>query len=403
MIWRKKTPKFWMIVIFFFLSIASLVSVLQGVKNGLKLSQDFGARWITARVILQNENPYQMKLYDKLSDGVKELSKNKRVFFNPQYLPSSILFIFPYSLMSFNNAVKAWIITNIIASGLLVYIISLIAKTKTTYKNYFLISLIFVCGTPFRVVLGNGQLSLVALTFFALSLYFMKTKKGVLSGLFLALSLLKYNLILPFILVFFILAKRWLPLIICSFIHCISHLWFCFLMKASPFLIVFDILKLNSKELEVKGYGLRSFLNRLNELINFGPTFYYLMAFSFLFMFILLIILWIKRRKDLDDIGWLSFMGIFTLLLPYHRIYDFVCLIFSLFWITIFKEFKVLRLLVGIGICYFFFIQRILWKIHIRGYANLENIDSFSGFIFLCIMFYNTARLLYLKNKLKSI
>jgi hypothetical protein len=61
---------------------------------------------------------------------------------------------------------------------------------------------VFLCSTPARVAIGNGQVSLVALGAMAMAWWLCQRGRLLWAGFFLALALDKYTLTLPFLLLF---------------------------------------------------------------------------------------------------------------------------------------------------------------------------------------------------------
>jgi len=184
---NKKTISIFSFVILLLLCICATVSTLQGCKNGLQSSKDFSHLWTSAKLILNGENPYDIALKKKSSKYLSNILRNKKIGFDSQYLPSSLLFILPYAILPFDVAVKLFLITNLIFTGLLFCTLFLIISPKLYSKWYYLfIVMVFLCGTPFRNTLGLGQLSIISLAFFVLALHFDDKKQWIIAGIFLS-------------------------------------------------------------------------------------------------------------------------------------------------------------------------------------------------------------------------
>lgn len=387
------------------LIIIALASSYYGCRNALLSSKDFVSHWATNKIILNGENPYQMSLQHSYSPYSRKLLENEKTeFIDVQYFPSARLFMIPYSLMSLDDAIKAWLISNIIFTLILLYVIYIFLRDSgITNQNFLLVSLLFLSGTPFRGTLGNGQLSIAAFSFFFLSLYFTRKENFFLGGIFLALSLVKYSLILPFILFFFIFEKKWVPIIICFLIHFISHLWVCYTIKADPISIFSDILKLNSSlVVNFSSYDTFSLLRFVGRYFNCGSLSNYLSVIFTLFLLFVVSFLWFKKRKNEIDINMLSIISVFLMLSYYHRIYDAICLIFPLFSIIMIRNCKYFRFLLLLGTCYFFFLEKVLDEMNKRSYMQISQIQFVFGYFLLLLMFYSLFRIiLFERNRLK--
>jgi hypothetical protein len=408
---NKKSIKIWILIVFIILSLGATVSLLQGCKNALKSSSvDFGMRYITTKLILGGENPYQMLLKKTPSEYLKRLREgNKFKYYDPYYFPSSLLPIIPYSFMSYDKAIVAWLITNIIATAmLLISVFFLINKNHTgiTHRNYLLCVLLFLCGTPFRVTIGLGQFSIIVLAFFILALFAVEKNRWFLGGVLLSFSLLKYPLTLPFIFVFFILKKRWAPLIVCGIFQCITYLWMCFLIKVSPVKFFSEIFAVSLKVFQHKEGIIGSsdiwlLTVRLKKIINYNVFCDYFALIVFLGIVCFIGFLWIKRRKSISRIGWLSIISVFTFFSVYHRVYDGIIFLFPLLWIIALKENNILRFFIAMGVSYYFFSQRILFEITKYTHFSMEQL-TWASFFFFFPMLYSVLRLAYLESQSKK-
>jgi hypothetical protein len=382
-------------------AFAAFLSVFQGSRNSLTLSQDFGQVWLTSRIILNGENPYEMRRVRELSKyGEKALREMGHSWYTPAYFPSSIILIFPYALFSFKVSAKAWLLTNLLSTVILLYVsFALISRIRVSKRTYFLLTMLFLCGTPFRVTLGNGQMSIVAMTFLVLSIFCENRGQRFLAGIFLSLSLLKYSVTLPFIFFFFFLKRKWVPLIYCGVIHISILLLLCGWMKTSPLSLVLTYINLTGEIVSsYSGIDVWSFFKDILRLANFhGMSVIGVMASSVTLISILFVC--IRISKKLDSAALLSLMSMFMLFACYHRVYDYICLVFPLFWIVGLNGFVVLRILIGMGVGYFFFIQKIFSEL--QGYNNFHYGLWAADLAIFYLMFYAVLRLAYLLSRFK--
>ena len=152
---------------YIFLSIIALISsisLLQGYKNSLRLSQDF--QWSPSRLFLLGENPYEVFLSGN-SDNYIILSQA------PNYLHQLYILLSPLGYLEFDTAKSAWAIINILLACALGIMIFQIYKIKIIWAIFTM--LLFFCSTPFRNGLGNGQHAILMLSF--LIIPFLKTSR----------------------------------------------------------------------------------------------------------------------------------------------------------------------------------------------------------------------------------
>ena len=333
------------------LALAAAASVAYVCPVARKTSQDFGMRWITIRTLLNGENIYQMKLKGKPSPYLKGIRRGKFAYFDPQYLPSSLVVMLPYAAMPYRAAVDAWLITNLAATGVLLVVTFLLFRGRLSTRTFLIVALLFLCNGAFRIAVTNGQLCIVALAFLVLALFFWRKQLLALAGLCLAFSLLKYHLVLPFLVVFLFRRKGWIVLAICGLIHSVWHLGFCLLVKASPIGIFRDVLELNLRAGRAHEWfdvwSAFRWLQRSYELA-FNPP---LAALPVLILVTACLgfLFWKDRRRS-DQLALFSVIGVFTLFAAYHRVYDSVCLLFPAVWIAGSSRNRIQAIVAGLGL-----------------------------------------------------
>lgn len=370
----KNSRKHVIAVAFISLSVLAALSFFRASQKSLKddaPSNDLGRRWLTVNTILEGENPYQMRLTGDLSDHVKGLlQENPTMKLEPDYFPSALLPIIPFSFMMLYDAGKAWIIMNLICTFLLVLASFRMFVRERTWMVY-LVVLLLLSGTPLRATITNGQMTTVALTFFILALFADRKNEGVLAGVFLALSLLKYALTGPLVLILFVFKRRWKALGVCVGIHVTMHMWMCSLMKVNPLTVIGETLECNAYLTNYVNFDICfdiwTFFNRIDGITGWGTVCKYMAG-----IILLVVIIWVatilRRDKEgkIDDLSLLSLASVIALFCIYHRNYDGVCLFFPLLWITQFKGHNGMRIVIGAGAAYFFIFQRLLWEISWR-------------------------------------
>ena len=221
------------------LTVLAVVSVVQGVKNALLFSQDF--QYDAALALRCGINPYEESLHPT---GILQTGPTADFydFFEergiPQKMeanqfPSLLMLLYPMTLLPYSTARVLWLILN-----LLFTLLSVILLRKTFCRDmdrdvFSILMLLMVAGTPWRNQLGVGQHTLFSFFFFLLSVYLSERGKSVLSGLSLSVSYFKYTLTAP-LAVYFIYKKKYREFIISLIPHAVGTLIAAIILKASP-------------------------------------------------------------------------------------------------------------------------------------------------------------------------
>lgn len=153
-----------------------MVSITQGVLNSLKpeQSQDFRqvSIWLTTW----------------LSDGVSPYHLPEG--FTANYPPHAIAFLSPLALIPKEISALIWSLFNVALAPIAGFAAVKIVKPDATWKAALLPCLLFLSWAGLRVGLGDGQFSLLMLTFGLLALV-NADKRPYLAATLLALSLMK--------------------------------------------------------------------------------------------------------------------------------------------------------------------------------------------------------------------
>ena len=225
--------------LFYILTVLAVVSVVQGVKNALLFSQDF--QYDAALALRCGINPYEESLHPTgilqtgptadFYDYFEERGIPQKMEANQ--FPSLLMLLYPMTLLPYSTARVLWLILN-----LLFTLLSVILLRKTFCRDmdrdvFSILMLLMVAGTPWRNQLGVGQHTLFSFFFFLLSVYLSERGKSVLSGLSLSVSYFKYTLTAP-LAVYFIYKKKYREFIISLIPHAVGTLIAAIILKASP-------------------------------------------------------------------------------------------------------------------------------------------------------------------------
>lgn len=164
------------------LMLAAMVSVAQGVMNARRSSQDF--QWSPSLIFLQGDNPYQVFL-----DG----DKNRRIILTqgPNYAHALYSLLTPIAALNWGSAKIVWALLNVIASVIIAVFLS--RRAGLSANLTLLVLLVFLCSTPFRSGISNGQQATFTLAAFCATLFETRATSYLWAGL----GYLKYSFAPP--------------------------------------------------------------------------------------------------------------------------------------------------------------------------------------------------------------
>ncbi len=373
MIFKKKllTRPCILIVLF---SFFAFFSVVIGVKNAAQGSID--CLWPGAVSLRNGMSPHKMgqlsrsiqtQLFGTYPHAVQNLYPNP---------PSTFAIILPFSFLSWTQMKWVWALTNLIMAGaLLGATFKMAPQLPNGYKLGII--LLFLCGTPFRTALGNGQLSLFALGFSAMA---MASNRPVHSAFSTFLGLSKPHLTAP--LFGAQLAKKELiGVAIGSALHILVTVLILKLTRST----VQDILM--SMQHTTTSLHHAGWID-LSSILPMGPlaVTYALTAICHFGWFFWVV----KKRHELSKIEMIAPLSVLTVLGAYHRIYDFIILIFPLVWlftmITPTKKWGAKEITVLGWILMTWFGERALSGVHIATHLSVRWVIAGWGWISLAIM-----------------
>ena len=211
------------------LILAAIVSVCQGYSNAQKIDGSDDFQWSPAVLFLEGVNPYAHQL-DGNADGRIILSQR------PNYAHGLYILLTPLALLEYAKATAVWAALGIIASLITLLLIG--REFKLTPMGLLICGLIFLCSTPFRNSIGNGQQSVLSL--FAFSLLFLQHKNvgSLLSGI----SYFKYSFAPP--IAFYIAISRGWKALCLSLLPCLlGYLLFIWHVGGDPLSLLLQPLK----------------------------------------------------------------------------------------------------------------------------------------------------------------
>lgn len=353
------------------LSLA-IISIMQGSINAINFSQD--SMWPRIKALLYGVNPYNqnaIKLF------YQQFGYDNFFGASVHYFPSALYVMAPLALIN-NILISKWalLIFSLMSTfGLLYYFYKLYNFKKINIEFLFIV-LLFLSGVPFRNSLGVGQNGLIAVFFLMVSLKYRDNQ--LLSGFMFSFSLMKYTLTGLFIF-YFLKTKKYLSLFVAGFIHLTLH----FLAMNNLNLTFFELIL---QPLQSSGglvsAGFADYLSNIdNQIIAF-----------LLSVTTLLITLTIIFSKKLSTQELISLLTITTLMIVYHRLYDYFILILMFPVINNLTRInKFYKISFHILLVYFFIFVRFLLIF------DFEHLISFASMLFLLTYYILMVFMLYRK------
>ncbi len=200
-------------------TLLALVSVADGVRNSILHSLDF--QWSPARLLARHIDPWAVYLAGDIGH---------RILLNqvPNYLHELYVWILPFAFLPELPAQLIWAAVNI---ALVLVSCACVARLyELDGRRAWLLTIFVLTSTPFRVTIGNGQVT--ALVLASLALWAVAASSSA-RGLLLGITWLKYS-VPPVLALFLLLRRRW-RLLACSAIPPAAGFLFFYAWLPTPF------------------------------------------------------------------------------------------------------------------------------------------------------------------------
>jgi len=314
-----KDKRIWMLL-YILLGLVAMGSLVQGCKNAILFSQDF--QWDAAKAFVMKVNPYLESMSATKTPIIAGFEKYYLQMEANQF-PSLLMILIPYTFLPPLIARYAWLGSNLIFTAAIIVLLRSTFLKKIDFKVFVLLVLMMISGTPYRNQLGVGQHTLFSFTFFLLAVYFAEKhdeKAGIINkicipvALCLAISYFKYTLTIPLAL-FFVYKRRWKELVISVFIHIVLTIGASFWLGTSVLDMITQPLRVSSSLMAEGGID-------FGALLQGSPVALILAGALMIILFIM--VLCLPKGNDALVIGILTLC---SLIITYHRTYDFFVLI----------------------------------------------------------------------------
>lgn len=319
------------IALLLLLALVATISTLQGFNNALQGSQDF--QWSPSVLFWEGVNPYTYYL-----NG----NENNRIILSqaPNYAHLTYLALLPFSFLNWEAAKLAWALTTLCFALLAVRI--LCKDAQLSLDETLVILFVFLCSTPFRNTVGNGQHAVVVLLFFCGLL-----QRKVLSESLVGVGFFKYSFMPPIALYFAI--SRGLKSAVFSSMACvIGWLLFSLYLDSNPFVTLTQPLKVSESAVGIGTADIMTmtgFIYSSKELLLDR-----VLTYSTPLILSLAFVLFITRSSG-NALYKFSMLAITCLITFKHLGYDFVLLLPA--FVYAFKHKKIIQSKLAIGLISF--------------------------------------------------
>ncbi len=321
--WKRLTEnRIFRIAVLVLLSVAAAVSLWRGIENALTLSQDF--QWDATKALALGMDPYEISLSPEQTFSqpllqeyyayYEEIGAPQRMEANQ--FPSLLMLLLPFAFLPPGAARIAWLASNLLCTAGSLWLLRKTVLKEADSFLFALLGLLMIAGTPFRNQLGVGQHTLFSLFFFLLALYLAREERdGLLPGICLAVSFFKYTLTVPLAL-YFIYRKKWKTFTVSVLVHILGTLFAALWLKESPVAMIVKPLKVSSVLVSEGGLDFGALFG--------GSPFAFVLAALVMGM-----LLFLSLRKGTDGKLLMSVLILWSLIILYHRTYDFFVLIMA--------------------------------------------------------------------------
>lgn len=296
--------------------LLAAVSLMQGIRNAARDSQDF--QWDAMKVFSLRINPYDESASMNPTGIVKELGyEDYYLQMEANQFPSLLMLLLPFAPFSPLMARYIWIACNILFTILIVLLLRKTFLKEMDDYGFIILSLLMIAGTPYRNQIGVGQHTLFAFCFFLIAVYFSEYREKrsfIVTSIALFVCYFKYTLTVPLVL-YFVYKKRYKEIIASVIPHAVLTAVGAWWLNDSFINMIIKPLKVSSN---LSGEG------SFDLTVVFGGS-----AIAYVAALIVMVILLIISLKLPEgfDCSLMSMLTLWSMVITYHRIYDFFVMI----------------------------------------------------------------------------
>lgn len=366
------------------------ISVVQGCRNAMTYPMgSFDFQYDSAKYIALGIDPYE----ESLNPTGLQKKLNLEYYYGgleANQFPSMLMMLIPFTFFPPMTANFLFLVFNLGCTlGILVLLKKLFLPDDNNMIEMICLIFIFLFGTPWRNNIGNGQHTIFAFFFFMFCLYLSNKNYRINAGISLAISFFKYTLTVPMAL-YLVYKRRIKELIVAVSIHGILTVLASFWLKMS-------IVDLIMKPLRVASHLAGEGSYDINSIFHLGEYGMIVTAILIILVFIYAVV----GKFPGNDEELLALLTIFSLVIVYHRIYDYFVLIIPFIVFVLKKRTNLInqvgKLMLCICVAYVSIVNKIITIILP---SILEDIDSlyslflYSTMIILAIGIYKNQNVI---------
>ncbi len=381
-----RDKRFWA-VLYVLMALLAVVSIYEGIANGIVWSQDF--QYDATCALIHGYDPYDMSMsFDE--SRLPDIA-NLRGFYDyydglgtPQRMeanqfPSLLYILTPYALIPYNLARVLWVVTNILCTAVIIWLLKKTFMAQVDERLYPVYILLMLAGTPWRNQMGVGQHTLFAVAFFLLAVYVSNlagytdrtvgssradktetedngndkaVKAGrdefaisIASGLLLSLSYLKYTVTAP-LAIYFIYKKKYKEFVISLVPHAL-------LTGVAAMVLNESYIDMLIKPFKAASWLAGEGSIDIGAILGGSPVATVITVIVMLFILSMAFML-----PEGNDELFISLATLLSLVMTYHRTYDFFIMII-IFGYFATGRMKVAEIIYFITTLAFFFVLRL--------------------------------------------
>lgn len=310
------------ILIIVVLCAFAAISIFQGARNAVEVSQDF--QWDAARAIVEKVDPYELSMHPEMEIESDELNSFYKMFtdkglmqkMEANQFPSLLFILIPYTFLTPLAARYAWLVTNLLLTVLIAWLLRQTFLKNLSNFSYWVCILLMLSGTPFRNQLGVGQHTIFSFCFFLLAVWLDEVKiKGDKICIIICLFIcyFKYTLTAPLVL-YMLYKKRYLEFAWSVILHILVNILAAIWLNKSIVYVFITPLKVSSALSSEGGIDFGALMGGSNIALIIGA----LVAIGLTY-----ITFYLPENKE-----YILFPLLLTwsLIITYHRTYDFFVL-----------------------------------------------------------------------------
>lgn len=317
--WKKlyDNRRLW-ILLYIVFGLLAAISLVQGCRNASAVSQDF--QWDAAKALTLRINPY---IESMTPTGILEQYNWEDYYLQMEanQFPSLLMLLFPYTLLAPLAARYMWLASNLVFTAVMIVLLRKTFLARLDGRLFAVLMLFMISGTPYRNQLGVGQHTIFSFMFFLAAVCFSRREEesghrgySVGTVMCLAVSYFKYTLTVPLAL-YFVYKRKWKELILSVAIHVVLTIFAAFWLDTGFWDMILQPLQVSSALAAEGGID-------FGALLQGSPAAFVLAGVVMLVLFVLML-----RMPQQADASVIGILTLWSLILTYHRTYDFFVLV----------------------------------------------------------------------------